>query len=450
MTMLKVLVDPIDAHISKAFVSKKLLEHLGNVEKALIRCGAEATSLTIEAFEAKTLQMKCSSTLLKQFHLPVQKQYLLFSVYDGELIVAPVITILTEVYTQEESPYFGSIHAFCEEFFHYCQHEGIFFYVCTTDSSKQGSEEWQGYVCTEEGNWELALVPRPHIVHNRIHSRKRERSEDFKQFVHVLEEQQIPYFNGHYLNKWEVYEGLSTVVHLHPHLPKTYQLSSKDTLIDVLANHPTVFIKPIHGSQGRNIFKVSQKDHSYFLDYTTFNQTLNKEYASFYDLFHALYHHLKKQGFIVQEAIELKADQHGRPFDFRLLCHRNKQGLWKVTSSVARISSEHTFVSNLAQGGAQIKALQLLKDLYDEKTALHLLLLMRELALDICQELSTNQSKIFGEFGIDLALDQEGHPWIIEVNTKPSKQLYQDANKVRPSTKALLEYCLYLFQASDC
>lgn len=115
---------------------------------------------------------------------------------------------------------------------------------------------------------------------------------------------------------------------------------------------------------------------------------------------------------------------------------------WKITSIVTRVSKPGNFVSNLARGGDIYPSQQVLTQLYDSKTTRHILSLLKEIAIEICTQLS-HPSELYAEFGIDLAIDQEGKPWIIEVNVKPSKQLDSSASSVRPSTKALLDYCLY-------
>ena len=58
---------------------------------------------------------------------------------------------------------------------------------------------------------------------------------------------------------------------------------------------------------------------------------------------------------------------------------------------------------------------------------------------------------LYGELGIDLAIDVHDQPWIIEVNTKPSKQtdMTSAPQTVRPSAKAIIEYCLTLMEEKE-
>ena len=85
---------------------------------------------------------------------------------------------------------------------------------------------------------------------------------------------------------------------------------------------------------------------------------------------------------------------------------------------------------------------------FDVKQIPHIKKLMKELALEVAAIIDGNDDGIFAELGIDLALDENGKPMIIEVNTKPSKNQEQDqfSTKIRPSAKAILQHCVYLVQ----
>lgn len=116
-----------------------------------------------------------------------------------------------------------------------------------------------------------------------------------------------------------------------------------------------------------------------------------------------------------------------------------------MTSAVARVSQQGNFVSNLARGGEIAHAHGILQEVYEHQTAQQIAKLLKELALDICHCITVSTDGLFAELGIDLALDTDGHPWIIEVNTKPSKQHDSITDKmIRPSTKAIVQYCAYL------
>jgi glutathione synthase/RimK-type ligase-like ATP-grasp enzyme len=130
--------------------------------------------------------------------------------------------------------------------------------------------------------------------------------------------------------------------------------------------------------------------------------------------------------------------------DFRVLCHKNLNNHWQVTSIVARVAAEDEFVSNIARGGRMLRPLNVLQTCLGYKKSIEVLALMKELALKTASTIGNSSTGITGELGIDIGLDQDGKLWIIEVNSKPSKNFEDGLGKIRPSAKALIQFCTIL------
>jgi glutathione synthase/RimK-type ligase-like ATP-grasp enzyme len=427
-------------------MSEKLRQHLGlpkYLHSLKIGCGMHTVSCPIVFINEDRLSLSLSEQIFIDLHLPVHSLSLQGKLIDHkQLQLGPVVGLLTEINKTAKGVSFGSIHEFCKELSRFCEANGIFFYIFSL--STYNKDQMKGYYLNQN-EWNEAIVPYPDVVHNRIHSRKLEYS---KQFLHVTTdfiENNVPYFNDRFLNKWEVHQILSASEYLIPYLPKSQLLESKTNLENMLKDTKDLFIKPINGSQGKRIFRVLEKeDGTYLLDFTTFSGEIKTEYDSFQHLFSALYPRLKREGFLLQETIHLHKYKN-RTLDFRFLCHKKDFHQWKVSSAVARVSGDNQFVANLARGGELYQLKDVLSELYGNSDSLHLRKLLAELSLEIVNVICLHTGGVFGEFGIDLALDQEGHPWIIEVNTKPSKS--EDAlknGKIRPSARAIINYCLYL------
>lgn len=118
-----------------------------------------------------------------------------------------------------------------------------------------------------------------------------------------------------------------------------------------------------------------------------------------------------------------------------------------MTSIVARIAGGNHFVSNLARGGTLSSVKDAVsKCLLPSEVKNTAYVKLHRASLDIARGIDNLIPVHFGELGIDLAMDNSGKIWLLEVNSKPSKNDNTPLNeqKIRPSVKRLLEYCCYL------
>ncbi|WP_204524747.1 YheC/YheD family endospore coat-associated protein [Litchfieldia alkalitelluris] len=429
-------------HIIEVGLSIANTFNIKSGQKISLQCGRNSQQVEAVCIKESEPTLYCSHSVLTELMLPHEDiPFTLTALEKNILSLGPVVSVITEIAEKNNSISLGSIEDFCVELARYCNQLGILFYVTGLKLFRENI----GFIYINN-TWKKSRVPTPNVVHNRIHSRKREHSDTFKEFTDSLSTLQIPYFNDHFLNKWEVHEILEKEDHIHPYLPDTKLLLNKQVLDEMISNYPTVFLKPIHGSQGKRIFKITRNDDGFFeLDYTTFAGEIEQEYDSLQSLFLSLRSRLNKQGYIIQQGISLYTYQQ-RPLDFRFLCQKTKDEEWKITSTVARVSSKGDFVSNLSRGGELKKVDEVLSGSFSPKECKQIIKMMRELTIEIASLVDASITGVFGELGIDLALDQQGKPWLIEINTKPSKN--QDpkslSSKVRPSAKAIIMYCMYL------
>ncbi|MEH7072446.1 YheC/YheD family endospore coat-associated protein [Neobacillus drentensis] len=406
-----------------------------------IKVGHKSLQLTAQLADLDLNTLHIPENILKKFCLPVQS-YKFQAIYRSETLtleLGPVIGLLTDFPSnRQDEPHFRSIHAFCEELHQGISETGGFFYVFAYNEFLNN-----GFYLSN-GKWCPFEHPLPDVIYNRIHSRKLEQSKPFKLFRNRLETLSIPLFNERFLSKWEVYNQIFQEKHLFPYLPKT-KTYTIEHLHELALECETVFIKPAHGSQGRNIIKLKKEDDGRY--------TLQSSIASLNDNFYGRYsleeiHHLIKpilhnRLFIIQQGVELNKYE-SCSMDFRVLCHKNRNNHWQVTSVVARVAAKDEFVSNIARGGKMLRPLNVLRTSLGHKKAIEVLAHMKELALETASIISISSTGITGELGIDIGVDQEGKLWIIEVNSKPSKNFEDGLGKIRPSAKALIQFCTML------
>lgn len=433
-------MDESSLYMSKQLISKWKL----NTNTFLTICiGNQFLSLKVCEINIPDTEIQIPSFFFEKMYLPIQS-YSFYAQYiysTQTLHLAPMIGLLTEINEEDpDNPHFRSVHSFCEELEHLTKNFGGLFYVFSLQSIE--SDHIIGYFF-DDGKWSKASLPIPDVIYNRIHSRKLESSSVFQKFREKLRKDQLPMFNDRFLSKWEVYDVLMTEDHLKPFIPLT-KLYSKKNFEEMLKDYPVLFLKPLHGSQGRNIIKVDQKEDHFLLQFSYFNEKQNSMVLSNINKLHdTLSPYMKKNMYLIQQGISFIQFQN-RLMDFRVLCHKNKQDLWEVTSVVARLSAEKQFVSNIARGGETMKPIKALSLYFDSKTSKQQLIFMKELAKEFASVISQNSEGLTGELGIDIGIDASGHIWMIEANSKPSKNFEEQEIKIRPSARAIISYCVKL------
>lgn len=423
--------DPLFAHLQ-----------LKKGQRINITIGQKTIVMVVQPTKGTDYDLHVSEAIYKDFCLPKQPFHFQAVYYpeNQELCLGPIIGLLTDLPSTNNSEiHFRSIHRFCEELHQEVTERGGFFYVFTYDRFME-----QGFYFDND-NWIAAKLPLPNVIYNRIHSRKLELQKPFLQFRQRLEQLMIPLFNDRFLSKWEIYEHVKEANQLSSFIPET-KIFSKEHLKEFAQKYESIFLKPIHGSQGRNIIKIikSEAGNHYTLQTslsTPFNDLV--EIYTIEDIYQLLKPILNNRIYIIQQGIEL-ITHNSCAVDFRVLCHKNLQDQWKVTSTVARIAAENEFVSNIARGGTITKPLDALRNCMNPQQAVAAISLMKELAIQTASIISGHSSGLFGELGIDIGIDQKGKPWLIEVNSKPSKNFEDGLGKIRPSTKAIVQFCTKL------
>ncbi|WP_066174186.1 YheC/YheD family protein [Bacillus marinisedimentorum] len=350
--------------------------------------------------------------------------------------IGPFIAVLADKTYPGADPPCGKLSAYYEELSVYARDQHIGLYI--TSPEYWDVKQMKGMIYSG-GSWKQNTVPAPDIVHNRISSRRFEQTEAFNKIREYCTRHEIPFFNHQFLNKWNVKEMLEKCPEIVPYLPETALLNSRSALRNMLLKHERVYLKPIHGSQGRDIFMVFLSEEGFVL-HSTSSSPAAKAFQTVEDLFDEIVPAIKKERYLVQEGLTLISRQ-SSPLDFRFLCHQISAGKWIVTSETARLSPPGHFVSNIAMGGSLVRPLEVLKDVFGNKHGKELLLAMREIAVNTAAAISSEAGGTYAELGLDIAADTDGKPWIIEVNTKPSKDMsaVRPGNSTRPSARAIID-----------
>lgn len=297
--------------------------------------------------------------------------------------------------------------------------------------------------------WSRKWRPFPHMIFDRCRIQKSARFQQLLRFRaryrHLL------FLNRPLRNKWTIHQILYTKKRFRPHLPDTRIVQSVNDVHRMLKEHDTVYFKPINGTGGRGILKISRipgVPGTYEVRGRNANRTIIKpkrmpsgflgQYLSGWGV---------KDRYLVQEGLHLELPD-GRVHDYRMLVQKNGSGQWEVTGCVGRVGPPKSVTSNLHGGGRAAMMEELLeKWISDPAKRLKVREDAGQLGVDIAQFLDGQYGGLC-EIALDLAVDKSGRVLLIEVNPKPSREVFSqvgDLEAYRVSIVRPLEYALYVY-----
>jgi glutathione synthase/RimK-type ligase-like ATP-grasp enzyme len=431
----------VDLNNNEVRITRALATELGINDEQMInlRCGQTILLLKLCIVNSNNKFLLLSKENTDVFSLPHEKNYLriTYNKMKKTISFGPVICFLTEINEKSNNP-FTTLEGFSQEFQRLVDKEGGIFYL--SNFKNYDNNKIEGYYF-ENGKVVKGNFALPDVVYNRIHLRYNE-----KKLTHIfkfLNSKSIPYFNDKYLDKWELHNFIYSFPHLRPFVPETLFLNDTNDLSYMLNLYDCIFLKPTSGSQGRSIYKISKLDKGGYILETSFDTSTDpQEVNNIPQLFKKIKRKISNRPYIIQRGIKL-LNWNDRNFDIRVLCHQIDEHHWKITHYVARVSHPDKIVSNIAQGGEVQPLDVVLLTSFNQKKSVQIKKFIKEVCIDISTSLNGVLSGIYAEFGIDIGLDEEGKPWIIEVNTKPSKNVTSTNNVIRPSVYSIYHACNY-------
>lgn len=407
--------------------------------------GAARETVHVAAIPTRS-ELRMSSELIRRFGLPPQGTTLRLAYRPAARIlrIGPLLGVMVPKVTQTPGRRFGIITPFCREITEACRAQGAFVYFFTPDEARSTQDTINGW--SLHGNEYAARFPIPDVIYNRLPSRKLDGKPGLQEFLGTARKRwNTSVFNEKYLDKTEVFQALKNYAGAIRYLPESWSFTKASQLRTMLSKYRTVFLKPIRGSLGKGILRITRTKSGYELSSSAAGGARKLRFASLSGLIAAISGKLKTTRYQIQQGLDL-ITVGGRPVDFRALVQKSIGGEWKVTSIVARTAGTHRFVSNVAQGGTvgtvsqTVAKSNLTKNRSGVSTRLH------RAALNIAKGIDERIPAHFGELGVDLALDRTGRVWLLEVNSKPSKNdsSLLSERKIRPSVKHLVQYARHL------
>ncbi|TCZ75324.1 YheC/YheD family protein [Paenibacillus albiflavus] len=249
-------------------------------------------------------------------------------------------------------------------------------------------------------------------------------------------------------NKWSIHNVLSGHARIASSIPETHPYSSA-LLEKMLKKYRSIYLKPRNGTGGRGIIRVSYlEDGTYQIQGRYKNrQIFNAERVQLKQLPSKLRKHYVNDQYIMQQGIASLL-VNGRVCDFRLLIQKNGEGKWDVTGCAGRIGPTRSITSNLHGGGKAITIGSLLQQKFTKSQMSTIKENMYDLSTIIANALEDHYGSLC-ELGIDLAVDPHGDVWLLEVNPKPSREVFKRIGEQNTYLTAItrpLEYASWLLK----
>ncbi len=219
------------------------------------------------------------------------------------------------------------------------------------------------------------------------------------------------------IGKMKKYREMLQVPVLRPHLPKTVWMTDS-RILRMLQTYPSVFIKPNHGSGGSGIIRVKRLGRGFEVRCGS-----SLKIAGRSSVLKAIRSFRKpRHRYLVQKDLQLEK-YHGKIFDIRVYLQKPKSR-WIISGMAARVAAPHKFVTNYHKGGHAEPLRRVLMSLFqnDHSKVDACFRKIEQLSITIAE--TVNKWHSIHELGVDLALDKNGHIWIIEANSHPGHMLF--------------------------
>lgn len=222
-------------------------------------------------------------------------------------------------------------------------------------------------------------------------------------------------------SKWAKTNILLADPNLREFVPATRSFK-RSTVEQMLEQFGMIYVKPVNGTFGNGVIRLEKNNEaarSYFFQ----SGEMKYSFTTFDDMYEKLLTVKKNKPYLAQQGIHL-LKYFGRRFDLRVMVQINPHSRWETTGMIGRLAHPRKVVTNYHAGGTPMPVTTLMKpSLTNEKWKLYEARL-RRLGEDIAIALHKHYPRL-KEIGVDVAVDDNLKPWILEVNTLPDPFLFK-------------------------
>lgn len=289
---------------------------------------------------------------------------------------------------------------------------------------------------TAAGRWEERFFPLPDLIYDRSFFARKSDYISHRAAVRRLHDlKPIPYLGHGLKSKWEVLVYLKRDPELRPYLPRTARLVRPRQAAEWLDRSKSIFLKPLSGSQGKGTAIVERTSGGFRIEARDgMNRPVSLLLHDLRELMLWLRSFTGKRGYLIQQYLELQSAD-GEAWDVRSLVQKNGRGIWELTGMAVRKGSPGSITSNIHGGGSAAEVLPFLERQFGRAQAAVIEERLRFLSGRIPPALEASNGRM-AELGLDLGIDRNGRVWIIEVNTKPGRSVFERLHQEEAGCRA--------------
>lgn len=405
----------IDTRLKKCVVfSEKLAkQHFERIPKKISVCSGAMqyeVSVSLETgLDKETILF--SQDIFNNLLLPQELPYDIV-LEQTEMKIGPVIGLLLHNRDKKYTPWFFER---CNGYILDYQNIRGLLFVFSSEGIDVKNKTVSGYYFNPyakegETTWEKGIFSYPDVIYRRIGIK-----DDI--YEALSKEMGNKIFNYPWFGKKQMWNWLSDFDSVRQYLPETRSLKKIDDFFDMFKKYSEVYIKLAGGTKGFGLIKATLKGNAYLF---RFNK--KKEEKIFYTVeeVSAFIAELlaEPRPYLIQQSIDMLSYKE-RKIDFRFIMQKDHTKEWQCTGIIARFGKKGGIATNFQRAGfsrtfeeALKKATKLkYKEIYQKKQEM----------IQVCKKIACaldEMGNCYGDFGMDMAMDENLNVWIIEANNR--------------------------------